>query len=153
MPVEEPPERVESFADIEDFTADDGWQVLPSGLRCRVLRKGSGDARAGIFDPVSKFSPFPFVEVVYGAYLPSGRMFAGTALERKATWSYQVGIRQELEDEAGAVMDMVVGERRQFAIPLDVVMENVGGGKLFGKKVPNTDVLLVDAQLLAIRPY
>ena len=113
--VDEPDATVARFRDIDDFVQDNGWETMPSGLKCRVLRAGEGDARAGIFDPVSKFKPFPFVEVIYSAYLPNGKMFAGTALDRKASFSYQVGIRQELQDEDGAVMSMKVGERRQFA--------------------------------------
>ena len=47
-----------------------------------------------------------------------------------------MGIRQALEDEAGGVNDMVVGERRQFVVTEDTVLENIGGGKLFGVKLP-----------------
>mmetsp|Transcript_1414 Transcript_1414/g.3041 ORF Transcript_1414/g.3041 Transcript_1414/m.3041 type:complete len:277 (-) Transcript_1414:49-879(-) len=151
--VDEPDATVARFRDIDDFVQDNGWETMPSGLKCRVLRAGEGDARAGIFDPVSKFKPFPFVEVIYSAYLPNGKMFAGTALDRKASFSYQVGIRQELQDEDGAVMSMKVGERRQFAVPAELVMENIGGGKIFGSRVPDVDAILVDVQLLSIRPY
>ena len=79
-------------------------------------------------------------------------MFHGTDLLGKAEFSYQVGIRQGLEDEYGGVNQMVVGERRQFAFGAETVAENVGGGKVFGKKVAPQDVL-VDVTLLSLRPY
>ena len=65
----------------------------------------------------------------------------------------QVGIRQALEDELGGVNDMVVGERRQFVVTEDTVLENIGGGKLFGVKLPPGKSVLVDVRLLKIRPY
>ena len=138
---------------FESLGAAEGWLEAPGGARYRVLRAGEGDAAAGVLDPVSSYQPFPFVEVTFAAYTPDGRCFAGTRQDRRATRAYQVGIRQQLEDEPGAVIDMVVGERRQFAVPFDVVMENISGGKLFGEPAPEADALLVDVTLVALRPY
>ena len=47
---------------------------------------------------------------------------------------------------------MIPGERRQFVLTEDTVMENIGGGKLFGKKITPSNVL-VDVTLLKLRPY
>ena len=48
----------------------------------------------------------------------------------------QVGVRQELQDEEGAVMGMRVGERRRFAVPLDLAFKR----KAFGQPVPPNQV-------------
>lgn len=137
----------------ESLPEGEGWsQALPNGVRYRVLKKGEGDAAAGIFDPVRKFTPDPFVAVRFASYTSDGKPFHSLEDDvRKAEWSYQVSIRQGLEDEAGGVLEMVPGERRQFVIPADRVLENISG-KLFGKKAPVDDIL-VDVTLLSIRPY
>jgi hypothetical protein len=96
-----PIEPILSF-DLEDFTEEAGWTELDSGLIYRVLRKGEGDRDAGVFEKVDYFQPFPFVTVLYTAYTPDGKGFASTASSRRP-WSYQVGVRQGLEDEDGAV--------------------------------------------------
>lgn len=132
----------------EDFTAAAGWSELGSGLLCRVVRPGEGDKVKGIFDRVDHFQPFPFVTVRYNAYEPSGRAFASSVVARR-DYSYQAGVRQELQDEEGAVMSMVVGERRQFVVPLELAYKR----KLFGQLVPQRDALLVDVELLALQPY
>lgn len=62
----------------------------------------------------------------------------------------QVGIRQEIQDEDGAVMSMVVGERRQFVVGPEIFFKR----KLFGNLVPqNEECLLVDVELLSLQPY
>ena len=139
---------------LDELSLSDGWQASPQGtdLRYRVLRAGEGDKAAGVFDPPSAFKTFPFVAVTFACYNAKGEMFHGTDLLGKAEFSYQVGIRQGLEDEYGGVNQMVVGERRQFAFGAETVAENVGGGKVFGKKVAPQDVL-VDVTLLSLRPY
>ncbi|WZN60406.1 hypothetical protein HKI87_03g19350 [Chloropicon roscoffensis] len=139
---------------LDELSLSDGWQASPQGtdLRYRVLRTGEGDKAAGVFDPPSAFKTFPFVAVTFACYNAKGEMFHGTDLLGKAEFSYQVGIRQGLEDEYGGVNQMVVGERRQFAFGAETVAENVGGGKVFGKKVAPQDVL-VDVTLLSLRPY
>ena len=48
----------------------------------------------------------------------------------------QVGVRQELQDEAGAVMGMRVGERRRFAVPQELAFKR----KAFGQPVPANQV-------------
>ena len=134
---------------IEDFSPEDGWTELDSGLIYKVLQKGEGDRDAGIFDKVDYFQPFPFVTVQYTAYLPSGKGFASSYAERKA-YNYQVGVRQGLEDEDGAVMSMYVGERRQFVVPFELAFKR----KLFGNPAPqNQEALLIDVELLKLRPY
>jgi hypothetical protein len=120
--------------------------------RSKVVEKGEGDSEAGIFDPPNSFKTFPFVAVTFDCYDESGRRFDSNEQRGKAEWSYQVGIRQALEDEPGCVNDMVPGERRRFVVTEDTVMENVGGGKLFGKKIAPANVL-VEVKLLKLRPY
>eukprot|EP00873_Tetraselmis_striata_P023973 jgi/Tetstr1/444237/TSEL_032130.t1 len=104
---------------IEDFTPAGGWEEMGSGLLVRVLRPGEGDRAKGIFDRVDHFQPFPFVTVRFTAYEPSGNVFASTIATRR-DYNYQAGVRQELQDEDGAVMSMVVGERRQFVVPVEL---------------------------------
>jgi len=143
-----PIEPILSF-DLEDFTEEAGWTELDSGLIYRVLRKGEGDRDAGVFEKVDYFQPFPFVTVLYTAYTPDGKGFASTASSRRP-WSYQVGVRQGLEDEDGAVMSMVVGERRQFVVPFELAFKR----KLFLQPAPqNQSALLVDVELVSLRPY
>ena len=150
---EEAAQDVEPFSP-ESLSKTDGWAAAGGGgVRYRVLRKGAGDRDAGIFDPPDKFKTFPFVAVRFSAYSEDGRRFFGTEDLRKADFSYQVGVRQGLEDEFGGVNQMVVGERRQFVVPEDVVLENISGGKLFGRKVPSGTAVLVDVELLSLRPY
>eukprot|EP00959_Pyramimonas_sp_CCMP1952_P454543 9470062-Pyramimonas_sp.AAC.4 len=135
--------------DVEDFTPEAGWTELDSGLIYKVLKKGEGDSKAGIFDKVDYFQPFPFVTVRYSAYLPSGKGFASSYAERR-DYNYQVGVRQELQDEDGAVMSMYVGERRQFVIPFELAFKR----KLFGNIAPqNQSALLVEVELLKLQPY
>jgi len=142
---------------IPEWTLDalegrgEGWQRAPVGdVLFRVLREGKGDEAAGIFDPPESFKTFPFVSVTFACYDESGRMIHQTP---KAEYAYQVGIRQALEDERGGVNQMVVGGRRQFAFGPDTIAENVGGGKLFGKKIGPQQSVLVDVTLLKLRPY
>ncbi len=59
-------------------------------------------------------------------------------------------MRQELQDEDGAVMSMRVGERRRFAVPADLAFKR----KAFGTPVPQKqELLLFDVELLDITPY
>ncbi|QDZ21608.1 hypothetical protein HOP50_06g41350 [Chloropicon primus] len=141
--------------DLDGLAPSDGWRSSgPSGdFKYRVLRRGEGDSAAGIFDPPEAFKTFPFVAVTFAVYNEQGQRIHGTDELGKAEWAYQVGIRQALEDEVGGVNQMIVGERRQFAFGPDTVIENVGGGKLFGKKVGAQTPLLVDVTLLSLRPY
>mmetsp|Transcript_35856 Transcript_35856/g.78282 ORF Transcript_35856/g.78282 Transcript_35856/m.78282 type:complete len:235 (+) Transcript_35856:47-751(+) len=139
---------IEPFS-IEDFSSESGWTELDSGLLYKVLKKGEGDREAGIFDKVDYFQPFPFVTVQYTAYTPNGKGFASSYADRRA-YSYQVGVRQELQDEDGAIMSMYVGERRQFVIPFELAFKR----KLFGNIAPqNQEALLVEVELLKLRPY
>jgi len=138
----------------ESLFKKDGWVAAGAGgVRYRVMRQGTGDRDAGIFDPPDQFKTFPFVAVRFSAYSEDGRRFFATEDLRKAEFAYQVGVRQGLEDEFGGVNQMMVGERRQFVVPEDVVIENISGGKLFGRKVPAGTAILVDAELLSLRPY
>lgn len=50
----------------------------------------------------------------------------------------QVGVRQELQDEEGAVMGMKVGERRRFAVPQELAFKR----KAFGQPVPPNQVCM-----------
>ena len=113
------------------------------------MKKGEGDVKKGIFDKVDYFQPFPFVTVHYTAYTPDGKGFSSSYAERRA-YSYQVGVRQELQDEDGAVMSMIVGEVRQFVVPFELAFKR----KLFGQTAPqNQNALLVEVELLALQPY
>jgi len=146
-----PPAEVDPISPftLDDVTEDNGWKQLDSGLAFKVTKVGAGDAAKGIFDKVEKFQPFPFVLVQYTAYKPNGKPFASTVAERRP-YSYQVGIRQEIQDEDGAVMSMVVGERRQFVVGPEIFFKR----KLFGNLVPqNEECLLVDVELLSLQPY
>jgi hypothetical protein len=133
---------------LSDFVPEDGWHELDSGLIFKVVKEGEGDKTKGIFDKVDHFQPFPFVTVRYAAYEPSGKAVASSISARR-DYSYQAGVRQEIQDEDGAVMSMVVGERRQFVAPLDVAYKR----KLFGQPVPQRDAILVDVELLYLQPY
>mmetsp|Transcript_23030 Transcript_23030/g.59946 ORF Transcript_23030/g.59946 Transcript_23030/m.59946 type:complete len:134 (+) Transcript_23030:689-1090(+) len=97
---------------------------------------------------VDHFQPFPFVTVRFTAYEPSGNVFASSIATRR-DYNYQAGVRQELQDEDGAVMSMVVGERRQFVVPVELAYKR----KLFGSPVPQRKTLLVDVELLGLQPY
>mmetsp|Transcript_16914 Transcript_16914/g.47208 ORF Transcript_16914/g.47208 Transcript_16914/m.47208 type:complete len:227 (+) Transcript_16914:39-719(+) len=138
---------VEPFS-LEDFGAEGGWTELDSGLLYKVVEEGKGDKTKGIFDRVDHFQPFPFVTVRYTAYEPSGKAFASSLAVRR-DYNYQAGVRQECQDEDGAVMSMVVGEHRQFVVPLELAFKR----KLFGKPVPQREALLVDVELLSLQPY
>eukprot|EP00238_Polyblepharides_amylifera_P008586 CAMPEP_0196598082 /NCGR_PEP_ID=MMETSP1081-20130531/94112_1 /TAXON_ID=36882 /ORGANISM="Pyramimonas amylifera, Strain CCMP720" /LENGTH=187 /DNA_ID=CAMNT_0041923719 /DNA_START=165 /DNA_END=728 /DNA_ORIENTATION=+ len=134
---------------LEDFTPEEGWTELDSGLLFKVVKEGEGDLKKGIFDKVDHFQPFPFVTVQYTAYKPNGTAFASTFADRKV-WSYQVGVRSEAQDEEGAVMSMRVGEKRQFIITPELAFKR----KLFGQLLPqNEEALLVDVELLFLQPY
>ncbi|KAK3277826.1 hypothetical protein CYMTET_14190 [Cymbomonas tetramitiformis] len=139
---------VEPF-ELEDFTTEAGWEELDSGLLYKVVKKGEGDRDKGIFDKVDHFQPFPFVTVQYTAWTPDGRGFASSYAQRRP-WTYQVGVRQEVQDEDGAVMSMVVGERRQFVVPFEIAFKR----KLFGELAPqNQEALLIEVELLGLQPY
>lgn len=139
---------------VESLPPGEGWTSAgASGVRFRIVREGVGDRDAGIFDPPAAFKTFPFVAVRFDAYTEDGRRFFSTEDLRKAEFAYQVGVRQGLEDEFGGVNQMIVGERRQFVVPEDVTLENISGGKLFGRKVPPGTAVLVDVTLLSLRPY
>lgn len=85
----------------------------------------------------------------YTAYTPNGKAFASSYMQRRP-WNYQVGIRSEVQDEDGAVMSMVVGERRQFVVPQELLFKQ----KLFGVPVPSSaECILVDVELLFLQPY
>jgi hypothetical protein len=138
----------------------------------QVTLKGEGDREKGIFDKVDHFQPFPFVTVQvrchpldhtqppslnlnwwcglqYTAYTPDGKAFASSFIQRRA-YSYQVGVRQEVQDEDGAVMSMVVGERRRFVVPQELLFKQ----KVFGTAVPpSAECILVDVELLFLQPY
>lgn len=135
---------------LDSLVAGEGhWVELESGILFRVLREGQGDRGKGVFDKVDHFQPFPFVTVRFTAYESSGKVFASNRSPGNRDYSYQAGVRQELQDEDGAVMSMIVGERRQFVIPFEVAYRR----KLFGQPVPQREALLVDVDLLALQPY
>ncbi|KAG1669984.1 hypothetical protein FOA52_016245 [Chlamydomonas sp. UWO 241] len=141
-------EPIEPFS-LEDFTSEAGWTETGSGLLWKVEREGTGDTKKGIFEAVDHFQPFPFVTVNYTAYTPDGKGFASTFASRR-TWSYQAGVRQEIQDEDGAVMSMRVGEQRRFVAPLDLAFKR----KAFGQDVPQRrEALLFDVELLVLQPY
>ena len=67
-------------------------------------------------------------------------------------FQYQHGIRDEIQDQPGAVLDMYVGETRKFRVPQDLILER--GGKIFQQKVPlNVEYIDVEATLVYLQPY
>jgi len=143
-----PIDPIEPFS-LDDFSPEAGWTESGSGVLFKILKPGEGDTKKGIFDTVDHFQPFPFVTVNFSAYTPDGKGFASTYASRRA-YGYQAGVRQELQDEDGAVMNMKVGERRQFVVPAELSFKR----KAFGQPVPQKrDALLFDVELLVIQPY
>ena len=97
-----------------------GWTTLDSGVSYIVDRPGEGNVERGILDTVDHYIPQPFVTVKYTAYTATdGRAFASTLAARRP-YDYQAGVKDEVQDEAGGVMGMRVGETRRSVVPVEL---------------------------------
>ena len=127
-----------------------GWTTLDSGVSYIVDRPGEGNVERGILDTVDHYIPQPFVTVKYTAYTATdGRAFASTLAARRP-YDYQAGVKDEVQDEAGGVMGMRVGETRRFVVPAELCFRR----KCFGQYLPKgEDAVLIDVTLLNLQPY
>ena len=125
------------------------WAQLESGVRFVVERASAGNVERGITDPVSYYVPNPFVEVRYTAYAAStGKAFASSEAARRP-YNFQAGVKDEVQDEAGGVPEMFVGEKRRFVVPAELCFKR----RVFGQTAPKDDDVLIDVELLALQPY
>jgi len=125
------------------------WAQLESGVRFVVERASAGNVERGITDPVSYYVPNPFVEVRYTAYAAStGKAFASSEAARRP-YNFQAGVKDEVQDEAGGVPEMFVGEKRRFVVPAELCFKR----RVFGQTPPKDDDVLIDVELLALQPY
>ena len=125
------------------------WTTLESGVRFVVERASVGNVERGITDPVRYYIPNPFVEVRYTAYAAStGKAFASSEAARRP-YNFQAGVKDEVQDEAGGVPEMFVGEKRRFVVPAELCFKR----RVFGQNPPVDDDVLIDVELLALPPY
>lgn len=125
------------------------WAQLESGVRFVVERASVGNVERGITDPVRYYIPNPFVEVRYTAYAAStGKAFASSEAARRP-YNFQAGVKDEVQDEAGGVPEMFVGEKRRFVVPAELCFKR----RVFGQNPPKDDDVLIDVELLALQPY
>ena len=125
------------------------WTQLESGVRFVVERASVGNVERGITDPVRYYIPNPFVEVRYTAYAAStGKAFASSEAARRP-YNFQAGVKDEVQDEAGGVPEMFVGEKRRFVVPAELCFKR----RVFGQNPPVDDDVLIDVELLALQPY
>lgn len=125
------------------------WTPLESGVRFVVERASVGNVERGITDPVSYYVPNPFVEVRYTAYAAStGKAFASSEAARRP-YNFQAGVKDEVQDEAGGVPEMFVGEKRRFVVPAELCFKR----RVFGQTPPKDEDVLIDVELLALQPY
>ena len=83
------------------------------------------------------------------AYAAStGKAFASSEAARRP-YNFQAGVKDEVQDEAGGVPEMFVGEKRRFVVPAELCFKR----RVFGQTPPKDDDVLIDVELLALQPY
>lgn len=119
----------------EDVVAQ-GYEVRESGLACKVLRKGQGDApKKG-----------QMVKVHYTGYLADGKKF-DSSIDRKQPFGFKLGVGQVIKGWDEGVALMQPGSRVLFRIPPELGYGASGAG---GVIPPNAtlyfDVRYISAQ-------
>lgn len=118
-------------AELDKLAA--GYDETPSGLRYKIIQKGSG----------KKAEKGNKVSVHYKGQLANGQVF-DSSYERKQPIDFTVGIGQVIQGWDEGLLLLKVGDKARFVIPSDLAYGNAGAGGV----IPPDATLIFDVELM-----
>ncbi|MAU25974.1 MAG: peptidylprolyl isomerase [Muricauda sp.] len=126
-------ERAKAEAELEKLAA--GFEKTESGLRYKIMQKGSGaNAEKG-----------KKVSVHYEGMLTDGRVF-DSSYQRKQPIDFQLGIGQVIPGWDEGIALLKVGDKARFVIPPHLAYGSRGAGGV----IPPNATLLFDVELVKV---
>ena len=126
-------EKAKQAAELEKVAA--GFETTESGLRYKIIQKGSGDqAEAG-----------KQVSVHYEGSLLNGQVF-DSSYKRNQPIDFQLGVGQVIKGWDEGISLLQVGDKARFVIPSDLGYGSAGAGGV----IPPNATLIFDVELMAI---
>ncbi len=126
-------ERAKQAEELDKVSA--GFEKTPSGLRYKIIQKGTGE----------KAAKGQNVSVHYEGSLLNGRVF-DSSYKRREPIEFQLGVGQVIPgwDEGIALLE--VGDKARFLIPSDLAYGSAGAGGV----IPPNASLLFDVELMGV---
>lgn len=112
-----------------------GFEKTPSGLRYKIIQKGSGA-------PAEKGKQ---ISVHYKGQLADGRVF-DSSYQRKEPIDFTVGIGQVIKGWDEGLQLLRVGDKARLVIPSDLAYGSQGAGGV----IPPDATLIFDVELMAV---
>ena len=127
-------EKAKAEAELEKVAA--GFEKTESGLRYKIIQKGSGEkAKAG-----------SMVSVHYEGALTNGQVF-DSSYKRKEPIEFQLGVGQVIPGWDEGIGLLSVGEKARFVIPSHLAYGSAGAGGV----IPPNAVLVFDVELMGVK--
>ncbi len=123
-------------AEAEMKKLAEGFEKTSSGLRYKILQKGSGDAAA----------KGKIVSVHYEGALSSGQLF-DSSYQRKQPIEFQLGVGQVIPGWDEGIGLLRVGDKARFIIPSELAYGSRGAGGV----IPPNATLIFDVELMDVR--
>ncbi|GGG49939.1 peptidyl-prolyl cis-trans isomerase [Croceivirga lutea] len=121
-------------AELEKLAA--GFEKTASGLRYKVIQKGSG----------AKAEKGKTVSVHYEGSLPNGEVF-DSSFKRKQPIDFQLGVGQVISGWDEGIQLLQVGDKARFVIPSDLGYGSRGAGGV----IPPNATLIFDVELMNVQ--
>ncbi len=126
-------ENAKQAAELDKVAA--GFEATASGLRYKLIQKGSGDkAEAGTN-----------VSVHYEGSLLNGQVF-DSSYKRNEPIDFQLGVGQVIKGWDEGISLLQVGDKARFVIPSDLAYGSAGAGGV----IPPNATLIFDVELMKV---
>ncbi len=126
-------ERARQAAELDKVAA--GFDATESGLRYKIIQKGSGD----------KAESGKNVSVHYEGSLLSGQVF-DSSYKRNEPIGFQLGVGQVIKGWDEGISLLQVGDKARFVIPSDLAYGSAGAGGV----IPPDATLIFDVELMKV---
>lgn len=127
-------EKEKAEAELEKLAA--GFEKTASGLRYKIIQKGSG----------TKAEKGKTVSVHYEGSLPNGQVF-DSSFKRKQPIDFQLGVGQVISGWDEGIQLLKVGDKARFVIPSDLAYGSRGAGGV----IPPNATLIFDVELMNVQ--
>jgi FKBP-type peptidyl-prolyl cis-trans isomerase len=126
--------RKQADQEMEEIAA--GFDKTDSGLRYKIINKGSG----------AKAEKGKTVSVHYKGMLPNGKVF-DSSYERKNPIDFTLGAGQVIAGWDEGIQMLQVGDKARFVIPSHIAYGSAGAGGV----IPPDAALVFDVELMAVK--
>lgn len=127
-------EKAQQEAELDKIAA--GFEATASGLRYKIIQKGSGP----------KAAKGQNVSVHYEGALPNGQVF-DSSFKRNQPIDFQLGVGQVIPGWDEGIALLQVGDKARFVIPSDLAYGSAGAGGV----IPPNATLVFDVELVGVK--